>query len=76
MPVGTFEHRLAFDHCDYIGCFICTFENAVVAMELIEWDVENALRWARIHGKRLEHESGYGQKRIRLVTRDIRGGHR
>ena len=76
MPVGTCDHRLALDHCDYIGCFICTFENAVIAMELIEGNVENALRWARIHRKRLEHEGDYGQMRVRLVTRDIRGGHR
>jgi hypothetical protein len=24
-------------------------------VELIKWNVENALRWARIHGSRLEH---------------------
>ena len=76
MPIGTFDHRLAFNHCNHIACFICAFEYAIVAMELIEGDIENALRWARIHVKRLEHRGDCGQVRIRLVTRDIRGGHR
>ena len=76
MPIGTFDHRLAFNHCNHITSFICAFEYAIVAMELIEGDIENALRRARIHGKRLEHEGDYGQMRIRLDTRDIRGEHR
>ena len=71
MPVGTFEHRLAFDHRNYIVGFIGSFEDAVVAVELIKWNVENALRWPRIHGKRLEHVALGSQLKIRLVTRDI-----
>jgi hypothetical protein len=43
VPVGAFDHVLAFNHGDYIGGFIGIFENAVVAMELIKRDVENAL---------------------------------
>jgi hypothetical protein len=34
---------LAFDHCDDIGGFVGIFEDTVVAVELIEWNVENAL---------------------------------
>jgi hypothetical protein len=43
VPVGPCDHCLAFDHCDYVSGFICTFEDTVVAVELIEWNVENAL---------------------------------
>jgi hypothetical protein len=43
VPVSTFHHVLAFDHCDHISGFVGIFENAVVLMELIKWNVENAL---------------------------------
>jgi len=74
MPVVTRDHCLAFNHRDYIISFIGSFENAVIAVQLIKGNVENALRWARIHGKRLEHLAPGSQVKIRLVTRDIRGG--
>lgn len=45
MPVGSGDHRLAFNHCDDVGGFIGHLQNAVVAMELIEGDVENALHY-------------------------------
>jgi hypothetical protein len=32
VPVSTFDHILAFDHCDYIGGFIRVLKDAVIAM--------------------------------------------
>ena len=52
MPRATCGHALAFYKGDDVCCGVCVFECAIVAMQVVKGDIENAL-CTQSHGRRV-----------------------